>query len=395
MSDLNSAWAPCVLKGVKIGHRPGVFDLLLERGQVSKIEPSQKNKAEGLILPLLSDIHVHLDKTYIADRIDRSAQGLFDAIDLTEADKANWTQADIRARATHALEEAYANGINAMRSHVDCAKCSLPAALDILGELRQDWKGRIDLQLCALTSIDNFDEDNPAFVKAIRDRGCVLGGFVYRNDDLDAKLNRFFRIAAEHDLAVDFHVDEGLDADADGLWNIIEGVARYGLTDRVVVGHACSLSLRTPAELSQRLERMAELGIGLTVLPTTNLYLQDSRLGVTPRLRGIAPLTEAAAAGVDVTLGIDNCRDPFFPYGNYDPVNILRLATLVGQLEPDQWLHSVTSTPRRLMGCDEPEIAPGLPAEFILYQASGLPDLISRPDVRKQVYRAGVPVVAN
>ncbi len=55
---------------------------------------------------------------------------------------------------------------------------------------------------------------------------------------------------------------------------------------------------------------------------------------------------------MDVMLGSDNVGDAFYPYGNYDPLAILRLAAPVCHVEPQEWLDSITTLPSRLIGSE-------------------------------------------
>lgn len=383
-----------MLKGVAIAGHPGRYDMQIEHGRIAAITPSQATGG-GLITPLLADVHVHLDKTFTIQRIaqngDTKVECLFDAIDLMNTDRQNWSAEDIRARATRGLEAALAQGVGAIRSHVDWTKPEVPTAWPVLNELRHEWKDRIDLQLAALIHGDLVLEAGRDIADRVKADGGVLGAFFYRNADLAAKIEAMFRFAVENDLDLDFHVDEGLDIEADGFSLIIDATRRHRMAGRVLCGHACSLSLRTAEELTRIFEAAAKAGVALVSLPTTNLYLQNRIGGKSPRLRGVAPLKEARAAGMDVMLGSDNVRDAFYPYGDYDPLAILRLAAPVCHVEPQDWLDSITTLPARLIGseCVQQPQAGGV-ASFVWHDAADLNDLISRPQARRVVWRNGV-----
>jgi cytosine/creatinine deaminase len=184
----------------------------------------------------------------------------------------------------------------------------------------------------------------PTIARAVAATGDgVLGGFAYRNADLNEKLARIFRLAADHALRLDFHVDEGLEVEAQGLDEIVRLTGEYGMAGRVLCGHACSLSVRPADAVARVLDGAAAAGVALCVLPATNLWVQDSAVGRTPRLRGLAPLHEARAAGVRVMFGTDNVSDTFYPLGCYDPLETLRLACTAAHLDPP---HGSTPSPR-------------------------------------------------
>lgn len=385
-----------MLQGVAIAGRTGHYDIQIEGTRIASLVPSQARDG-GLVTPLFADVHVHLDKTFTIRRIAENGGAkvdcLFDAIDLMNTDRKNWSEADIRARATRGLEAAFEQGVGAMRSHVDWTTPEVPTAWPVLNELRQEWKDRLDLQLAALVHGDLVLDAGSQIAARVAKDGGVFGAFFYRNADLEAKIEEMFRVAVQHDLNLDFHVDEGLEVEADGFSLIVSATVRHGMAGRVLCGHACSLSLRGPDELQRILDAAADAGTALVSLPTSNLYLQDRIGGKSPRLRGVAPLKEARAAGMDVVLGSDNVGDAFYPYGNYDPLAILRLAAPVCHVEPQEWLDSITSLPSRLIGSEriQPLQVDGL-ASFIWHDAEDLTDLISRPQARRVVWRDGTKI---
>ena len=364
--------------------------LRLDRGRIAAIDPAP-GPATHVILPLPIDPHVHLDKTFTAHRCRAQKPGLFGAIEAMAADKANWTEDDLRARIGRGMAAAYANGVSTLRSHVDWTEPGAPLAWSVMGEAAQDWHGRLVLQRSALVSLELLgDADHgPAIAAKVAKDGGVLGTFIYRHDDFAAKLDRVFGLAIRHDLPLDFHVDEGLDVEADAFDTIIALTAKHGLGGRVLCGHACSLSIRPEAEGARVIDATARAGVALTVLPSTNLYLQDMTPGRTPRLRGLAPMHELRVAGVSVLLAADNVADPFYPYGSYDPLDTLRLAAIAGHIDPGGWLDSITTNPARAMGLAVPAIAVGKPADFMLITGADWAAAIRDPRAIRYIYRAG------
>ncbi len=385
-----------LLKGVAVAGRSGHYDIGIDGGRIALLTPSQATGG-GFITPLLADVHVHLDKTFtigrIAERGSAKVDCLFDAIDLMNIDRESWNADDIRARATRGLEAAYAQGVGAMRTHVDWTTPDVPTAWPVLNELRQEWKERIDLELAALIHGDIVLDSGAAIAQRVAKDVGVLGAFFYRNADLEAKIEEMFRVAVQHDLKLDFHVDEGLELKADGFSLIVAATKHHNMGGRVLCGHACSLSLRSPEELSRILDAAADAGTALVSLPTSNLYLQDRIGGKSPRLRGVAPLKEARHAGMDAMLGSDNVRDAFYPYGDYDPLSVLRLAAPVCHLEPVEWLDSITTLPARFIGSDRVQaLNEGGTANFIWHDATDINDLISRPQTRRVIWRDGTKI---
>ncbi|MCY4229341.1 MAG: amidohydrolase family protein [Alphaproteobacteria bacterium] len=379
-----------ILRGVALAGRLGRHDIVLSGERIAAITASDAHGG-GFIMPAMTDAHVHLDKTFTTHRLGRRAGSLLDAIELAAGDSMQWNADDIRCRATNALERAYRHGTVRMRTHVDWLAPTVPLAWPVLHALRAAWRGRIDLQLVALAPLDLLFEAGEPIARRVRRDGGVLGAFIYRDPDLQVKVSRLFDLAERHDLALDLHVDECLEPNADGIDIAVRETAARGYGGRVLCGHCCALSIRPDDETHALLERAAEAGVALCVLPATNAWLQDNAPGRTPRLRGLAPLHEARAAGMEVMLASDNCRDAFYPWGDYDLWDIFRLAAVSAHLDPASWLDAVTDTPAALFGA-LPGLVEGAVADFILFDAEDADDAVSRARCSRQVWRHGAVI---
>lgn len=381
------------LAGVAIAGRPGFWDIEIEDGRIRTLRPSPKGRG-GVVLPLLADIHVHLDKTFTAARMPERATSLFHAIEMMARDTRLWDACDVRARAGTALSRAYHHGTAIMRSHVDWLDPAAPATWPVLKELAEDWRGRIEVELAALVPLDAYEPYGETIAANVAAGGGVLGAFVYRNRNLGDRVARVFDLAERFGLRLDFHVDEGLDVDAQGFDAILAETARRGMAGRVLCGHACALSVRPEAEVAALLDRAGAAGMGLVTLPTCNAWLQDGAQGRTPRLRGLAPINEARAAGMPVMIGSDNVRDGFYPFGDYDLFDVFRAAVPAAHLDPDGWLDAISETPAAWCGRSL-RIHEGGPADFIRVHAADLADALSRPRARREVWRSGTIITAQ
>lgn len=368
-----------------------VVSLRLDSGRIAEITPGT-GRARAVVLPLPVEPHVHLDKSFTSGRTQARKPGLFGAIEAMEEDKAHWTETDLRDRIERGMQEAWASGVRAMRSHVDWSGSDAPLAWEVMGDVAARWADRLPLQRASLTALDELDD--PARARAIAARvardGGIFGAFLYRHGDEEARLNLIFDLAEQYDLLLDFHVDEGLDPEARAFDQIVAETARRGMAGRVLCGHACSLSIRAADDLKRAADAAAEAGVALTIQPTANLYLQDMEFGRTPRRRGLAPAQELRAAGVDVMLGTDNVADPFIPFGVYDPVETLRLAWITGQMPPSDWLDAISATPARALGLPPARLVAGEPADFLLIPGDSLEVALRAPRPARSVFRSGL-----
>ena len=336
-------------------------DLILRDGIAVGMADAEHDAPPRLVLPALTEAHVHLDKCHTVDRLPDVGGDLRAAIEAQSRDKRHWDAEDLRQRARRGLEELRAAGCGTVRSHVDwpggAAAAEPPLAWHVFRELAEDYRGQITLQLSALASLADLADPvlGPTIARHVRAANGALGAFVLDHDNRRAGIRAAFRLAAEHGIALDFHVDEGLETGLDGLSIIAETAMETGSDTPVLCGHACSLMNLTGARLEETLEKVRRAGITVVTLPTTNLYLQGRGPG-TPDRRGLTRVRELQQAGVPVAVGTDNVRDAFCPVGRHDPRLSLALAVLAGHLDPplEALWPMITTDARRALG-----LAPG------------------------------------
>ncbi|NJS35716.1 MAG: amidohydrolase family protein [Brachymonas sp.] len=332
-----------------------------------------------MLLPAFVDLHLHIDKTFVVDEVGVVEGDLFAAIEIMAKHRDGWTADHIRPRMERAVREAYAGGCRALRTHLDWMRKDAPPSLAVFEALRDAWRGKLVMQCVSLTPLDFFDDafdsEDLALEVATANNTCdkargeaaLLGAFVYRNERIYDKLQRVFDLASKNGLDIDFHVDEGLDADARGLRAIADLTIKNKMQGRVTCGHACSLAMQPDDDALQTLKLCAEALIHLVSLPSTNLYLQGA-WHRTPVERGITRLREAREASVSVSLATDNVADGFYPYGSYEPLKAWALGVQVGHLsQPLDWLSSITSAPSKAMG---------LPWDGLIREGCSVQDLL-------------------
>ncbi|WP_418118445.1 amidohydrolase family protein [Variovorax sp. 350MFTsu5.1] len=389
---------PAPLRGFAAGDAQ-LFDIVLAGDKVASITPSaQQQHAKGTLLSALVEAHAHIDKNYTVQDVGAAQGNLFVAIERMNRHRESWTGESLRLRMERALRDAWLSGTRALRTHLDWVQPEPPAALAVFEALREEWRGRIELQFVSLTPLDLFAdiEAGERIAREVRRAGGVLGAFVYRNEGIVHKLGRVFDLAQQHGLALDFHVDEGLDVEATGLRSIAQLVRARDFRRGVVCGHACSLSVQEDAVAAETLALCAGAGIHIVALPTTNLYLQGA-WDRTPVQRGVTRIREAAARGLRASLATDNVQDAFYPYGSYDLLETFGLGVQAAHLAPaDDWLDTITVSPAKALGLAwDGRIAPGCPADLLVLSATGEHELIGPRGRQRTVIRAGQRLESN
>ena len=383
---------PVPLRGFAAGDAQ-LFDVTLAGDRVGSVVASaQQQHARGTLLSALVEAHAHIDKNYTVQDVGAAQGNLFAAIDRMDKHRDSWTGESLRLRMERALHDAWQSGTRALRTHLDWVQPEPPAALPVFEALREEWRGRVELQFVSLTPLDLFADlaAGERIAREVKRARGVLGAFVYRNEGIVHKLGRVFDLAQQHGLGLDFHVDEGLDAEASGLRSIAQLVRARNFRNGVACGHACSLSVQGDGVANEPLALCAGAGIHLIALPTTNLYLQGA-WDRTPVQRGITRIREAAAWGLRASLATDNVQDAFYPYGSYDLLETFGLGVQMAHLAPaSDWFDAVTVSPAKALGLAwNGRIAPGCPADLLVLAATDEHELIGPRGRQRIVIRAG------
>lgn len=368
------------VKTVRLDGHDGVVDLHITDGVIARIEPAEDPDAGfdgGWAFPGFAESHLHLDKVHLLDRT--GAGDLDAAVRETAQAKRDATVEDIRHRARRVIERAVGFGTTLIRSHVEVDPDAELRAWRALCELQTEYADTVELVLTPFAQ--NGTTASPETIdmlrRAIADgRGSVtsVGGCPYTDDDPAGHIRTLIDLAIEHDLDVDFHVDLDLEPEWDHLTLILDETERRSWQGRVSVGHATKLAALSPQRRAALTRRLADAGVTLTVLPSTDLYLEGRS---TDRLwpRAVAPRLDHE--GVRMTISTNNVCNAFTPYGD---ANLLRMANLYANLThastDDDMLgvwSMVTSGPERLLGRPR-SLAVGQPATLVVLDA---PDPVS------------------
>ncbi len=393
-------------------------DLLIDAGRIAAIEPAGLLPAElgpdldaSMVLPGLVDCHTHLDKGHIWPRRPNPTGDGAGASRATMADRtANWNAEDVRRRMEFGLATAYAKGVVAIRTHLDSLAPQSSISYPVFRDVRARWAGKVDLQVSSIAPLDIFlgDEGRQLadFVAASGGRlGAVTRFAKYPDDpmppELDAALARVITLAAERGLDLDLHVDESTDPRSRTLIRVAQLASQADFSGRILCGHCTALALQTDEFIAQTIAACKDAGVDIVSLPTVNMYLQDRSSAArtaggcefkrTPRWRGVTVLHEMKAAGLRVAVAGDNCRDPFYAYGDHDMLDTFTQAVKILQLDHPlgDWIRAATETPAAIMGIDRGRLVVGAPADLIVLKARSYSEMLSRAQFDRTVLRDG------
>ena len=360
-----------------------------------------------LVTPPFVDAHFHMDATlsYGLPRINESGT-LLEGIALWGELKPTLTQEAIVERALTYCDWAVANGLLAIRSHVDTCDPRL-LAVEALLEVRRRVAPYLDLQLVAFPQDGIFRyeprRDDPGcsdtaldLLKKALDLGVdVVGGIPHFEQTMQSgteSVRLLCEEAARRGLRVDMHCDETDDPMSRHIETLAFETRRLGLQGRVNGSHLTSMHSMDNYYVSKLIPLIAQAGVSAIANPLINITIQG-RHDSYPRRRGMTRVPELLAAGVPVAFGHDCVMDPWYSLGSGDMLEVahmgLHVAQMTGRAAMKQCFDAVTATPARIMGLEGYGLDAGCHADFVLLQATDPVEAIRLRAARLAVVRRG------
>jgi cytosine deaminase len=384
------------------------MSLLVQDGRIAALEPSllrpegvEVIDAQGWMLsPPFVDAHFHMDSTlsYGLPRVNASGT-LLEGIALWGELKPTLTQEAIVERALQYCDWAVAQGLLAIRSHVDVCDERLLAVQALL-HVKQRVAPYLDLQLVAFPQDGLLRSPGAlAHLKRALDLGVdVVGGIPHFERTMDEgaqSVKILCELAAERGLRVDMHCDESDDPLSRHVETLALHTQRLGLQGRVTGSHLTSMHSMDNYYVSKLIPLMGEAGLQVVANPLINITLQG-RHDSYPKRRGMTRVPELLAAGINVGFGHDCVLDPWYALGSACMLDVAAMGLHVAQMTSQQGMRqcfeAVTTNSARILGLQGYGLDVGCRADFLLLQARSPAEAIRLRARRLLVVRGGVVV---
>jgi cytosine deaminase len=361
-----------------------VADIAISGDRIAAVEPDIAAEAGRvidasgcLVSPPFVDPHFHMDATlsYGIPRINASGT-LLEGIALWGELKPLLTHEAVKERALRYCDWAVSMGLLAIRSHVDTCDDRL-LAVEALLEVRDEVAPYIDLQLVAFPQ-DGFYRDPTARQNTIRalDMGLdVVGGiphFERTMEDGRRSVTELCELAAARGLRVDLHCDETDDPLSRHIEQLVYETQRLGLQGRANGSHLTSMHSMDNYYVSKLLPMMAEAEVSAIANPLINIVIQG-RHDTYPKRRGMTRVPEMLKAGIRVGFGQDCVRDPWYPLGTADMLDIafmgLHVAQMTSPEDMARCFDMVTKENAAIMGLEGYGLEKGCKASLVVLDA--------------------------
>ena len=202
------------------------------------------------------------------------------------------------------------------------------------------------------------------------------------------QLLHLVQLANRLNCDIDLHIDESQSCPAAGVKLLLEVLGRIKNEISITCSHLSSMALLRDKSISNLAKEMAEKKLNVVALPLTNSWLLGRNERSTSIKRPLAPIFQLQKAGVVVSVGGDNVNDAWFPFTNFDPINLMAFSMPIAHLSP--WdrlgLSPFTSSAAHLLGLQwDGLFQKGSPADFVLLESSSWVKALSERPKRKVV----------
>jgi cytosine/creatinine deaminase len=359
----------------------GPLDIAVADGHIAAIEPALAAEGESydaggrLVCAGLIESHIHLDKSRIIDRCAPPQGRRVNPVTAVAPLKPAMTVEDVYHRAEKTLRECLVNGTTRMRTQVEIDPAIGLRGFEAIEALRTAYHWAIDIEICVFPQdgMTNYPGTEELLVEALQRGAPVLGAAPRYDRDPAAQIERIFALAREFDVDLDLHLDVGDSADEMHIHQVLALTERYKRGGRVVAGHMAKLSLLAPADAATMARRLADAGIGVTVLPATDLYLMGRDQDHAVR-RGVADANLLAANGVTCSLSSNNILNPATPFGDCSLIRMANLHANVLQVAAPEQLRELflmlTENSARLLHLEDYGLVIGNAADLVVIDAA-------------------------
>ena len=361
----------------------------LMNGKISSIEEI-KNQPKNIVLPRLTEPHAHIDKAFSWKDFPNFLGTYEGALAANLLEQKTRTVEIVIDRAERSLNLALKNGLRAIRTHIDSKWAYAEKSWEAFSEMQSRWQPLIELQFVALVPIEYWSsKEGILFAKKVTEMGGLLGGVVvppFEKKSVKDSLAKMIQLADDLVCGIDLHIDEAQAFPGAGLKALLDVLDIQNTKVQITCSHLSSMSLLSEALLQRFANRMFNHQLNVVALPFTNAWLLGRNQKSTPFERPFAPILQLQRAGIEVAIGGDNVQDPWFPLGNFDPLELMSFSLSFGQLAP--WnrlgLSPFTTSSASIMNLEwDGTFKVGTPADFIVLESQSWAEVLLNTPQRK------------
>ena len=374
-----------LIKRARLRDRPGTLvDIGIARGRIAAIDEAlplrattELDAAGNLVTESIVNPHLHLDKVYTLGRLDdeelkhyhgETMGQAMTAIELASRVKETYERGWIVENVRRAVAASLRFGNTHVRAFADVDRKARLEGVRALVEVREEFKGRVDIQVVAFPQDGVVREPGAAdLVRQAMEAGAdVVGGIPwieYTEAGERAHIDEMFGIARAHDRDVSMLVDDAGDPGLRTLERLAVKTIETGWQGRSLAHHARAMALYPEPYFRKLAALLKAAGVGVVSDPHTG-----------PLHARVRDLLDA---GVLVCLGQDDITDAYYPYGRNNMLEVAFLAShllwMTGAADMHTLYDMITRNAARAMGIADFELRVGAPANLVVL---GVPNVL-------------------
>ena len=368
-----------------------------ENGFVSELKPlkTESKKPNNILFPRFVEAHSHIDKSFTWDKFPNLRSNYDGALSVNLEEHNTRTTKKVLERAEKSLNLAIQNGYRAIRSHIDTYQHQGNDVWTELFKLQKKYSSKLQLQFVALSPLEFWQTENgKKLAKKLSIQKGILGGVVvppFNKRETSKLLSKMLLLADKYKLEIDLHIDESTTEPGAGVKVLLEVMDKLKIQVPITCSHLSSILFLKEHEILDLGKKLADKNIKVVALPLTNFWLLNHKSKITTLKRPVAPIKQLQKSFVDVSVGSDNVQDPWYPFGNFDPFNMMSCSIPMLQLNPweRKTLSSIFFAPSRLLNLKwDGLIKKGCPADFVILDAQRWADVFSS-NLKRKVFIKG------
>ena len=189
-------------------------------------------------------------------------------------------------------------------------------------------------------------------------------------------------LAVKNDLLIDVHCDEIDDPQARGLETLATLAYETGLGDKVTASHTTAMGSYNDAYTFKLFKLLKLSHINFVANPLVNTHL-GGRFDTYPKRRGMTRVKELRDAGINVSFGEDDIKDPWYPMGDGNMLDPVYMGMVVGHMMgytelKNAYQFVTTNAAKTLHITDHYGIEVGKPANFLIVNGSNFYDVLNQ-----------------
>lgn len=331
-----------------------------------------------LVSPPFVDPHFHMDATLSLGNPRRNVSGtLLEGISLWGELRQKLTPEAVKERALKYCDWAVAQGILAIRTHVDIGDERL-LALQVLNDVKHCVKPYLTLQLVAFPQNGLLRTNNgiKQIERAINLGADVVGGiphFERTYEDGNRSVTHLCQLASQYGLPIDLHCDETDDPNSRHIEQLVKDTILFGLQGRATGSHLTSMHSMDNYYVSKLLPLMCEADVSVIANPLINITIQG-RHDTYPKRRGLTQVPEMLNHGIRVGWGQDCVLDPWYSFGSADMLDVahmgLHVAHMTSEEDINKCFKMITHSNAQIIGLENYGLKKGSTASLVVLDAA-------------------------